>query len=397
MPSPILTVTQITRALSDIMERQFGTVRVQGEVGRITVARSGHWYLSLKDDGAVLDAAVFRGTNRRMSWEPRQGDLVVATGELSVYPPRGSYSLVVRRLERAGAGDLQARLEALKRKLAAEGLFDPDRKQALPPVPRAVGIATSATGAALRDILRVLEERWPGLPVYLAPCLVQGRGAADQIVAAVRLLETHGLSDVVIVGRGGGSLEDLWAFNEEPVVRAVATCSIPIVSAVGHETDVTLCDLAADQRAATPSHAAEIVVPERAGLQTWVDELHQRLSAAASRLVQRKRDRVRGLRLRDPRRRVTEARLRCDELDARLQRAASLVVERGRTRVDLAAAGLRALSPLAVLDRGYAIALHQGHAVRRASELEPGQLLELRLGSGGASVRVEGVSIPDAG
>jgi exodeoxyribonuclease VII large subunit len=384
-----LTVSQLTRALSDLMHDHFGHVQVVGEVGRITFARSGHWYLSLKDNDAVLDAAVFRGTNSRMGWRPREGDRVVATGELSVYPPRGSYSLIVRQLERAGAGDLLARLEALKRKLAAEGLFAPERKRPLPPLPRAVGVVTSATGAALRDILRVLDDRFPGLPVYLAPCQVQGVGAAEQIASALRLVQAHGVADVVIVGRGGGSAEDLWAFNEEPVVRAVAACSIPVISAVGHETDTSLCDLAADVRAATPSHAAELVVPERGALLALVDDLAQRLALGASRQLERKRQRLAATKLRDPRRRVIEARLRADELDDRLRRAAQLAVERRRRHVELQGARLQALSPVAVLERGYAIALRDGQAVRDASSLAPGELLELRLARGSAAVRVE--------
>ncbi len=384
-----LTVTQLTQALSDVVHERFGLVRVEGEVGRITFARSGHWYLSLKDEGAVLDAAVFRGANARLSWRPREGDRVVATGELSVYAPRGSYSLIVRGLERAGDGDLAAKLEALKRKLAAEGLFAPERKRPLPAVPRAVGVVTSATGAALQDILRVIDGRWPGLPIYLAPCQVQGAGAAEQIAAALRLVEAHGAAEVIIVGRGGGSAEDLWAFNEEPVVRAVAACGIPVVSAVGHETDTSLCDLAADLRAATPSHAAELVVPERAALEALVRELAQRLALAAARQVERKRERVASQRLRDPRRRVIEARLRADELDAQLRRAASLRVERGRARVQVLAARLDALSPLAVLERGYAIALRGGHALRDATTLAPGEIVELRLARGSAELRVE--------
>ncbi len=386
-----LTVSQLTQALSDVVHERFGTVRVEGEVGRITVARSGHWYLNLKDEGAVLDAAVFRGANQRMSWRPREGDKVVATGELSIYAPRGSYSLIVRRLERAGAGDLLARLEEMKRKLAAEGLFAPERKRPLPAVPRAVGVVTSATGAALRDILRVADGRWPGLPIYLAPCLVQGDGAAAQIAAAIRLMEAHGKADVIIVGRGGGSAEDLWAFNEEPVVRAVAACAIPVVSAVGHETDTSLCDLAADLRAATPSHAAELVVPEREGLVALVRDLRERLSLASARQLERKRQRVQAIKLRDPRRRVIEARMRADDLDARLRRAAALRIERGRSAVELKAARLRALSPLAVLDRGYAIALREGRAIRDVAELSAGERVELRLARGSAELRVERV------
>ncbi len=391
MTPSTFTVSGLTRALADLVEAGFGSVRVEGEVGSFTAARSGHWYLSLKDEQAVLNAAVFRGSNRHLRWSPRVGDRVVATGELSIYPPRGSYSLVVRKLERAGAGDLQARLEALKRKLAAEGLFAPERKQPLPALPAAVGVATSPTGAALRDVLRVIDERWPGFPVILSPCRVQGAGAAAEIARALARLQAHGRAQVIIVGRGGGSVEDLWAFNEEPLVRAVAACAVPVVSAVGHETDVSLCDLAADLRAATPSHAAELVVPERAALEAFVRELQRRLLLGARRSVQQHRGRLQALQLRDPRRRLVEARLRADELDRLLRAAASRQLERRRGAVESLAGRLHALSPLAVLDRGYAIALKQGRAVRSGEDLQAGDLVQLRLARGSAGLRVERV------
>ncbi|MFH1466590.1 MAG: exodeoxyribonuclease VII large subunit [Pseudomonadota bacterium] len=386
-----LTVSQLTRALADLVEDSFGYVRVEGEIGRFTRAASGHWYLSLKDEGAVLSVNVFRGVNARLGWVPREGERVVVTGELSIYPPRGTYSLNARNLERAGAGDLAARLEALKRKLAAEGLFAQERKRPLPPLPRAVGVATSGTGAAVQDILRVIEERWPGMTVYVAPCKVQGEGAAEDIARALRLLQAHGEAEVIIVGRGGGSAEDLWAFNEEVLVRAVAGCAVPVISAVGHETDVCLSDLAADVRAATPTHGAELAVPERAVLEEIVAGLQALLVAAAGRQVRARRERLRALRLRDPRRRVTEGRLRCDELDRRLHLAVHRRLERHRARLALQAGRLQALSPVAVLERGYAIALKGGRAVRRATELNPGDRIELRLGLGRAGARVEDV------
>ena len=389
MSVPTYSVSGITRALGDLLYERFPLVRVTGEVGRFTAHRSGHWYFSLKDEHAVLDAAMFRGANRSQRWQPRVGERVIATGELSIYAPRGSYSLVVRQLQRAGAGDLQARLEALKRKLAAEGLFDPSRKRPLPALPRALGVVTSPTGAALRDILRVVDLRFPGFPVLLAPCLVQGVGAAREIAAALGLLDRQGQADLIIVGRGGGSAEDLQAFNEEETVRAVAACGLPVICAVGHETDVSLCDLAADLRAATPSHAAELAVPERATLQARVQELQQRLQQSLRRQIGEKRTRLLALRLRHPRRRLQEARMRCDELDSRLRAAALRQLSLRRSRLENGRGRLGALSPLAVLERGYAIALHEGKALRDPSELQRGQRLQLRLSRGGLEATVE--------
>jgi exodeoxyribonuclease VII large subunit len=389
MPPRPLTVSELTRAIADLVEDSFGSVRVEGEIGRFTRAASGHWYLTLKDEGAVLSVNVFRNVNARLGWVPRDGDRVVITGELSIYPPRGTYSLNARHLERAGAGDLAARLEALKLKLAAEGLFAQERKRPLPALPRAVGVATSASGAAVQDILRVIEERWPGMTVYVAPCKVQGEGAAEDVARALRLLEAHGRAEVLIVGRGGGSAEDLWAFNEEVLVRAVAACAIPVISAVGHETDVSLTDLAADVRAATPTHGAELAVPERAVLVEIVAGLREMALAAIHRQIRLRRERLRSVRLRDPRRRVVEGRLRCDELQRRLHLGVRRRLERHRARWALQAGRLQALSPLAVLDRGYAIALKDGRAVRRAADLAVGDRIELRFGQGQAGARVE--------
>jgi exodeoxyribonuclease VII large subunit len=247
--------TELKQALAAL-----GPVSVEGEVSQFTAHRSGHWYFTLKDRDAVLSCVMFRGNNQFMRWRPQVGDSVVVQGDLDVYAPQGRYSLITRRMEPAGAGDLQRQLEELKLKLSAEGLFDPARKQKLPQFPRAIGVATSPTGAALKDILRVLDQRFPGLPVYLAPCKVQGVGAVEEICAAIELLNEHGKSEVLIVGRGGGSQEDLFCFNEEAVARAIASSAIPVVSAVGHEVDVSIADLVADLRAATPSHAVELVV-----------------------------------------------------------------------------------------------------------------------------------------
>jgi exodeoxyribonuclease VII large subunit len=434
--SDALSVSALTDLIKRTLSAEVGTVTVEGEVSQFTPYRTGHWYFSLKDAGAVLAAVMFRGNNQMMRWTPAQGDRVVVTGDIDVYAPQGKYSLLVRRMERAGAGDLAARLEALKQKLAAEGLFDPARKRKLPAVPLRIGVATSPSGAALQDILRVLDRRFAGLTIYLSPCKVQGEGAPDEIVRAIERLNAHGLSEVIIVGRGGGSAEDLAAFNAESVARAIARSAIPVVSAVGHEVDVSIADLVADLRAATPSHAAELVVPEREALLMGVDALGERLDAAIDRSLRRRRERLAGLRLRDPAARVAEgrarlaalgdrlalsirralslrrervlrlrlrdplsrlaeARLRVGRLGESLSRAAERRLRDDRARLGQLTARLGALSPTRVLDRGYALALREGVAVRDAATLRPGDALDLRFARG--QVRVVVAAAPGSG
>jgi len=390
VPQP-LTVSELTRQLKDVLTGSFSDVLVQGEIAGFTAHRSGHWYFSIKDRGAVLNCVMFRGYNQYMRWQPRVGDEVLLAGQLDIYPPHGKYNLLVRKLRHAGEGDLQRRLEALKAKLAAEGLFSPERKRPLPALPRAIGVATSASGAALHDILKVLDRRFPSIPVFLASCRVQGEGAPAEIVAALQRLGADGRPDVIIVGRGGGSQEDLMAFNDEGVARAIAASPVPVVSAVGHETDVSIADLVSDVRAATPSHAAELVVPERDALLAWVGELQQRMTLALRRDLARRREHLARLRLRHPGRRVDEARIRCDELSTRLSRAADRDLQRRQRRLGAAAGRLDALSPLAVLERGYAVALHQGEALRDATAVSVGDRLDLRLHRGRLDVDVRAV------
>lgn len=386
MSAPI-PVSELTRTISDLLSG-FGELSVLGEVTQFTNHRSGHWYFTLTEGGASLSAVMFRGNNARQRFQPQPGDRVVVRGRLDVYGPQGKYNLVAQAIERVGEGSERERFEALKRKLQDEGLFDPTRKRRLPPLPRAIGVATSPTGAALQDILKVLARRFPTMPVYIAPCRVQGAEAPAEIAAALRLLAAHGGCDVIIVGRGGGSAEDLAAFNDEAVVRAIAACPTPVVSAVGHEVDVSLADLAADLRAATPSHAAELVVPERDALRGFVDTLEARLEQGVRRAVERRRERLRRVSLRDPRRRIAEARLRNDELSDALHRAARRDLQRRGQRLAVAAGRLDALSPLAVLSRGYAVAMRDGRAIRAADELSRGERLQLRLHQGVADVEV---------
>ncbi|GLV23817.1 exodeoxyribonuclease VII large subunit [Sphingobium sp. Cam5-1] len=295
--APPLSVSELSAILKRTVEDRFGHVRLRGEISGFKRAASGHLYLCLKDDNAVIDGVMWKGGAQRLPFAPQDGVEVIATGKLTTYPGRSKYQIVIERMELAGEGALMALLEKLKAKLAAEGLFDRDRKRLLPFMPRTIGVVTSPTGAVIRDILHRLEDRCP-TNVLLWPVLVQGQGAAEQVARAVRgfsAMQPGGplpRPDLVIVARGGGSVEDLWSFNEEIVVRAVAACSIPIISAVGHETDTTLCDYAADMRAPTPTAAAEMAVPVRADLMAMLTEQGLRMNRAVRRGAAQARERL---------------------------------------------------------------------------------------------------------
>ncbi len=387
-------VSELLEELQQLMAGHFGRIQVRGEVSQFTAARSGHWYLSVKDRDSVLSCAMFRGSNRWLGWQPEIGEEVVLTGELEIYAPRGSLSFVVRHMTRAGAGTLAEQIEAIKRRLAAEGLFDPARKRPLPAVPAMVGVATSATGAALQDVLRVAEQRFAGMPILIAPCTVQGVGAPASVVAALRALAEDGRASVVIVGRGGGSAEDLMAFNDEAVARAIAAMPMPVVSAVGHETDVTIADLVADVRAATPSHAAELVVPERAALVGMVEGLGLHLRLRMRHQSDRRRARLGACRLRTPALVIERARRRVEIAGDRMAVSAGDAVRMRSRRLLAASEALRRLSPQAVLDRGYAIVTDdQGTVLRAPDALAEGQRLRVRLAQGAVQVNVLGPSL----
>lgn len=349
---PEYSVSEISGAVKRTLEDTFGYVRVRGEVSGLTRARSGHVYLSLKDDKSVLDAVIWRGNAGRLRFRPEDGLEVVCTGRITSYAARSRYQLVVEAMEPAGVGALMALLEERRRKLAAEGLFDDARKQPLPFLPRVIGVVTSPTGAVIRDILHRLRDRFPS-HVLLWPVLVQGDGAAEQVAAAIRGFNRLGADDPVprpdllIVARGGGSVEDLWAFNEEIVVRAAADSAIPLISAVGHETDTTLIDFASDRRAPTPTAAAEIAVPVRAELVASVLDLERRLQLGMSRLLAERRRGLEGLvrGLRGPQDLLAMAQQRWDDVALRLERA--LVQLRDRRQQRLLDLGAR-LRPLLV-------------------------------------------------
>ena len=262
----ILTVSQLTQAIKGQLEQRFPHVQIKGEISNLKIQASGHLYFTLKDAASQISSVLFRGNAKNLARTPKDGDEVVCTGEVSVYAPRGSYQLIVRKVEYSGIGDLLVKFQALKEKLTREGLFDSTHKKPLPPFPKTIGVITSPTGAVIRDIIHVLRRRAPGFQLILNPVKVQGEGASIEIAKAVEDFNALGCVDLLIIGRGGGSLEDLWPFNEEIVTRAVFNSRIPIISAVGHETDVSLCDFAADVRAPTPSAAAEIAMGEKARL-----------------------------------------------------------------------------------------------------------------------------------
>ncbi len=386
-----LSVGELVGLLAGSLEREYSQILVLGELTAVHRAASGHVYFTLSDDAASIDGVIWRGDALRLAFQPRQGDEVVVRGRMGIFARNGRMQLYVSAMKPVGAGAAQKALEALRRRLADEGLFAADRKRPLPMLPACVGVVTSRTGAALHDILVTMKRRFPGVQVVVAPALVQGAEAPRSLCAALARLAAWGGCDVVIVGRGGGAAEDLAAFNDEAVVRAVAGFPVPVVSAVGHEVDVSLCDLAADLRAATPTAAAQAVVPLRQELLATVDASTRRLVSAMQRRLAELRRSVEATsgRLRHPSARIAELRQRADRSAMLLERALrSLVAARSRRLAGLASA-LDALSPLAVLERGYSLAATaDGRLVRDAAQLREGDRIELRFHRGRAGADV---------
>lgn len=386
-----LSVGELLGLVAGNFEREFSHLLVVGELTAVNRAASGHVYFTLTDESASVDGVIWRGDAFRLAFQPRQGDAVVVRGRMGVFARSGRMQLYANAMKPVGAGAAQRALEALRRKLAAEGLFAPERKRPLPYLPSVVGIVTSRTGAALHDILVTIGRRFPGLHVVLAPSVVQGAEAPRSIVAALARLAAFGRCDVVIVGRGGGAAEDLAAFNDEAVVRALASFPVPVVSAVGHEVDTSLCDLAADLRAATPTAAAEAVVPVRRDLLEEVETARHRLRSAVQRRVAEFRMGIdaTGGRLRHPAARIAELRQRGDRAAMLLERALRARVAGPLRRLAELASALDALSPLAVLERGYSLAAGaNGQLVRDAAQLATGERVELRFHRGRAGADI---------
>jgi exodeoxyribonuclease VII large subunit len=450
-----LTVSELTAQVRGALESRFASVWVEGEISNFKAHTSGHWYFTIKDEGSQLRATCYRGMNRAIRFHPSNGLQVRARGRLSVYEPRGDYELCVEALDPVGAGALRVAFEQMRERLAAEGLFDEDRKRPLPLLPRRVGVVTSPMGAAIRDILTVIARRTRTVHILFAPTRVQGEGAGREIASAIELLNEYHASalregrifdlvDCIIVGRGGGSAEDLWAFNDEQVARALRASAIPVISAVGHETDVTIADFAADVRAPTPSAAAELVAAREDEIGAYVQSLTRdlwrathfqimearsrvqeaamsqgfddvrenlraahsltldaahRLEASMTRAKQRshRRSELVARRLSPARlgARVAAARNRFSVLCAARDAAVSACLDDARARVAVTVASLDALSPLAVLKRGYALAQdEQGRLLRDARRVRVGDAVRLRLAEGALRCRVEETENP---
>lgn len=383
----VVSVGQLTASIKMLLENEVGFVSVRGEISNWRPAASGHIYFSLKDSEAVISAALFRGAAMKTKniAAIKDGAEVILRGRISVYPPRGSYQIIVESLEPVGAGGLQAQFEALKKKLHAEGLFDSGRKRPIPMFPERIVVITSPTGAAIRDVLSVLKRRFAGVNVLVIPALVQGQDAARDLCRAVQLANEHRLGDVILLTRGGGSLEDLFCFNDENLAREIYSSLIPVVSAVGHEIDFTICDFVADLRAPTPSAAAELLVREKEAVIETLADYELRLAKSVRNEIQQARLMLKGTvaALKSPRDRINELRLRFDDWAERLTAAARHCVEKNLEQVNLLRSTLAALSPLQVLERGYAIAFDaKGNAVRSAGQLPAGTRFALRLHDG---------------
>ncbi|MEE2786612.1 MAG: exodeoxyribonuclease VII large subunit [Myxococcota bacterium] len=446
-PSPTqqqetLTVSEFTQRVKQLLETQLEYVRIEGELSQLTVHRSGHVYLSLKDPDARLDGVIWRFSAQRLTYRPEIGENVIAGGRINVYAPHGSYKLVIDSLEPAGLGARQAAFEKLKAQLLAEGLFESSRKQVLPRLPRRVGVITSPTGAARRDIESVIFRRSPQIPIVLYPCNVQGDAAVSELVKGLRRMDQEPHVDVIIIGRGGGSIEDLWAFNCEPVARAIAACRTPVVSAVGHETDVTIADFVSDRRAATPSAAAEIVVPVRNDLLSTLDVYLSRMSDLMARHIERRRARLYGHTLKlgalvdtasskrqllqmrsrldavmaqrahrhrrllhrfqlslqktSPQARILEARQKIQHLKVALDALGHSKLSSARADFRLLLGRLHALSPIAVLERGYSIVKSETGVVTRVHQLKPDDEINVLVYDGAFSAKVLALAGNDA-
>ncbi len=392
-PKEVLTVSEITRQIKFSLESKFPRVWIQGEISNFKQHTSGHLYFSLKDEGAQISATMWRSRAASLIVPPEDGMNVVARGSITVYPPRGNYQIDVDQIQPLGIGELQLAFERLKQKLAAEGLFAEERKKPLPEYPERIGIVTSPTGAAIRDLLSVLSRRMPAVEVILSPVRVQGSGAAEEIAEAVGDLNRYAGVDLIIVGRGGGSLEDLWAFNEEVVARAIAASKIPIVSAVGHEIDFTIADFVADLRAPTPSVAAELVVRDRNDLIEDVANFYYTLNNLIERRTSELHERIghllKSYSFNRPVDLVREYSQRLDDVDRGVRTVFAHRMERHRERFSSTRHRLEALSPRAVLKRGYTIVRKADAVVTSAKKLVHGDSARVQFHDGEIDTKVQ--------
>jgi exodeoxyribonuclease VII large subunit len=438
----VLTVSELNATIRDLLENQLHTVWVEGEVSNARVWNTGHMYFTLKDGASQIKAVMFRSALRYLKFKPEDGIKVVARGKVSVYDPKGEYQIICEHMEPKGLGSLQQAFEQLKKKLAAEGLFDPARKRPLPALPRRIGLVTSIDGAALRDMIRVLRRRYPNAHLVISPTRVQGEGAGREVAHAIRKVARIEAVDVIIVARGGGSLEDLWAFNEEVLARAIVASPVPVISGVGHETDFTIADFVADLRAPTPSAAAELVVRRKDEFFAHIDRIGERLDAAIHHRLRRMETRLHSLEARpgyagfrgriavrgrhvselagalrqrigqgvarrtrrhetlrrsldqfDPRHRLAAIRTRLTSRDGHLKAAIRRRLTTAQARLGTLAAQIQGLSPLAVLGRGYSVTwdAERTRIIRDASSVKVGDRISVTLERGSVDATIEGL------
>ena len=395
---PILTVGQLTQYIKNILEGdpRLMTVLVSGEISGMLggFKRGSHHYFVLKDKEAVVNATLFAGMSRALRFDPENGMKVLCRGKIEVYPPQGKYQIIIEDMQPDGVGAMNLAYEQLKKRLSAEGLFDEAHKKPIPRFPKTVGVITSPTGAAVQDILNILTRRFPCVDIILYPSRVQGDAAPAQLTQAVQELDASGECDTIIIGRGGGSTEDLWAFNDEQLARAIYHARTPVISAVGHETDFTICDFVSDKRAPTPSAAAELAVPDRAELMTYYNALHRNINAAVkaayTECSKRLKDTERLLEAISPARKLDRCEGALRLLEARLDAAMNEKLTGSEHSLRSCAARLEGLNPLSVLSRGYAVAEKDGEVLTRAAQLQPGDRFTLTLSDGSVTAQVTG-------
>lgn len=393
MEAKVATVSQINNYVKKILDHNIilNNVWIKGEISNFKHHYSGHLYITLKDEGAVLKAVMFRGSAQSLAFEPNDGMKVLARGRISVYEAGGSYQLYIEEMIPDGVGELYIAYEQLKKQLESEGLFSPEHKKPIPPFPDRVGVVTASTGAAVRDIINVITRRYPMAEIVLYPAQVQGTGAAESVVKAIEYFNATDGADTLIVGRGGGSIEDLWAFNEEITARAIYASKIPVISAVGHETDFTIADFVADLRAPTPSAAAEIAVPSAIELHNRIDTDKNRISRNMAGRIEGNRLLLERFKMRTPKDRIDDANLRIDSLIKSMDSSLKMKTMHLKRELSSAAAKLDALSPLQTLARGYSIpTTEDGTVIRSAKEMKVGTEFTLRMKDGSADCIVKG-------
>lgn len=386
-----VTVSQLNSYMKKLVEHQpvLGDIIIKGEISNYKLHYSGHHYITLKDNESVLKAVMFKGAASSLTFVPDNGMKVIARGKISVYEPGGTYQLYITEMTPDGLGELYVAYEKLKEKLRLEGLFDESLKKPIPKYPKKVGVITATTGAAIRDIINVITRRYPKCEIIIYPSLVQGPQAAANIAEGIEYFNITGEVDTLIVGRGGGSIEDLWAFNEEIVARAVFASNIPIISAVGHETDFTICDFVADLRAPTPSAAAELCVPDYMELVSRLATYKTRLTNSVLNLIKTKRALISRLSVSTPKRIIDEYRQRTDYLFTKMEKAFMLSLSGKRELFSKTCAKLNAMSPLSVLSRGYSVAESDGKVIKSASQLDSGADFTLKFSDGKLDCRVK--------